>query len=73
VFLLIHKCQLSLNELFNDALKTFEVTLAFEERYKNMKCQVFKMLSGTISGRVQIGKFPRIWSVGFVSGSPNVS
>jgi hypothetical protein len=44
----------SLNELFNDALRISEVILAFEEWYKEIGCQVCKVLSGTISGRRQL-------------------
>jgi hypothetical protein len=64
MFLLMHKCQQSLNELFNDALRTYEVNLAFQERYKDIGCQVCKMLFLTISGR---GAATKIKSVGFVS------
>jgi hypothetical protein len=34
MFLLMHKFQQFLNELFNDALRTSDVILAFEELYK---------------------------------------
>jgi hypothetical protein len=44
-FPLINKSQQSLSELFNDALKTSEITLAFEERYKGIGYQVCKTLS----------------------------
>jgi hypothetical protein len=50
--------QESLNELFNDALKTSEVMLAIEERYKDIGCQVCKVLSRTISGRGYLRKSP---------------
>jgi hypothetical protein len=46
-------------ELFNAALRTSEVILAFEERYKDIRCQVWKVLSRTISGRGQLRKSPR--------------
>jgi hypothetical protein len=59
IFLLKHKCQLSFNELLNDALRTSEVILAFEEHYQNIGCQVCKVPSRTISGRGQLQKSPR--------------
>jgi hypothetical protein len=66
----MRKCQLSLNELFNDALRTCEVILAFEERYKDIGCHVCKVLSRTVSGRGEATKIPEeIKSVGFVSGA----
>jgi hypothetical protein len=58
IFVLMLKCQLSLNKLINDALK-HEVILVFEERYKDIGCQVSKVLSRTISGRGQLRKSPR--------------
>jgi hypothetical protein len=48
----------SFTKLFNDVLKTYEVTLAFEERYKDIWCQVCKVLPRTISGRGQRRKSP---------------
>jgi hypothetical protein len=58
-----------LNELFNDALRTSEVILAFEEWYKDSRCQVCKVLSQSISGRWAATKIPeKIKSVGFISG-----
>jgi hypothetical protein len=58
------------NELFNDSLKTSEVILAFEERYKNIGCQVCKVLSRTTSGNVAATEVPeKIKLVGFVSGA----
>jgi hypothetical protein len=56
MFLLVHKCQQSLNELFNDALKAAQVILEFEERYKDIGCQVCTVLSRTVSGRGQLRK-----------------
>jgi uncharacterized protein YpbB len=62
------KCQQYLNELFNDALKTSEVILAFEEWYKDIGCQVCKVLSKTFSGKTTKTKTPeQIKLVGFVS------
>jgi hypothetical protein len=55
IFLLMHKCQQSLNELFNDALRTSEVILAFVD----IGCQVCKVLFRTISGTGQPRKCPR--------------
>jgi hypothetical protein len=47
------------NYWMNDALKTFQVILTFEERYKYIGCQVCKVLSRTISWRGQLRKSPR--------------
>jgi hypothetical protein len=59
-----------LNELLNDALKTTQVILAFETQYKDMGCQVCKVLSGTISGTGAATKIPeKMKSVRFVSGA----
>jgi hypothetical protein len=46
-------------EWFNDALRTSEVILTFEERYKDIGCQICKALSRTISGRGQLRNSPR--------------
>jgi hypothetical protein len=44
--------------------------LAFEERYKDIGCQICKVLSRTISGRGAATKTPeKFKSVGFVSGA----
>jgi hypothetical protein len=48
-----------MNELFNDALRTSEVILAFEERYKDIGCNIYKVLSRNISERGQLQKSPR--------------
>jgi hypothetical protein len=48
-----------LNESFNNALRTSGVIFAFEEWYKDIRCQVCKMLSWTIYGRGQIWKSQR--------------
>jgi hypothetical protein len=37
------KCQLSSNELFNDAMGASDVILAFVGGYKNIGCPVFKL------------------------------
>jgi hypothetical protein len=37
--------------IFSNALRTFEVVLMFEEWYKDIRCQVCKLLSQTVSGR----------------------
>jgi hypothetical protein len=54
----MHKCQSPLNEAFNDALKTSDFLLAFEERYKDVACQVCKALSRAISRRRKPRKSP---------------
>jgi hypothetical protein len=45
MFILIHKCQQSLNDLFNNVVRKSEVILAFEERYKDIGFQVYNLLS----------------------------
>jgi hypothetical protein len=63
----MHKCQQSLDELFNDALRTFG---AFEERYKDIGCQVCKVLISNCFWEGAATKTPeKIKSVGFVSGA----
>jgi hypothetical protein len=57
--LIMHKFQQSLNEFFNDVLKTSRVILEFEERYKHIGCQVCKVLYRTISGRGKLRKSQR--------------
>jgi hypothetical protein len=64
MFLLMHKCPQSLNKLFNNAVRTSEVILAFEECYKDIRCQVCEVLSRTI---LKIPK--KMKSVGFGSGA----
>jgi hypothetical protein len=49
----MHKWQQSLKELFNDAVRKFEVILVFEERHGVTGYQVCKVLSGTLFARVQ--------------------
>jgi hypothetical protein len=54
----MHKCQKSLNELFNEALKYMSLFCRLSE-YKDMGCQVCKVLSWNIFGRGQLQKSPR--------------
>jgi hypothetical protein len=56
-----------LNELYNDVLRTSEIILASEEQYKNIECQVCKVLSHTISGKGKLRKSPKKSSWWFVS------
>jgi hypothetical protein len=70
MFILMHKFQCSLNGLFNDALYTSEIILAFEERYKAIGCQVCKVLSRNVSGRGKLRKSSeKIVSVRFASAA----
>jgi hypothetical protein len=39
-----------LNKIFNDAQRKSEIILAFEEWYKDIRCQVYKVLSQPVSG-----------------------
>lgn len=48
-----------MNELLNDPVRASTVTMAFEERYKYIRSQVFMMLPQTISGIGQLRKYPR--------------
>jgi hypothetical protein len=58
----MHKCQLCSIELFDDAVRTSEVTFTFEERYKAIGCQVCNVLPRTFSGKRQLWRYPpRRW------------
>jgi hypothetical protein len=49
-----------LNELFNDAIRTSDVILVFEEQYKDVGYQVYKVLSQTVSENPQENKVGEI-------------
>jgi hypothetical protein len=56
-------------ELFNDAQRTSEVILAFEERYKDIGCQVFNVFLELFLGGGTTKIREKIKSVRFVSGA----
>jgi hypothetical protein len=56
-----------LNELFNDAERTFGTNLEFEKQYKDIRHQVCKVLFQAISGRVAVEIPEKFSSVGSVS------
>jgi hypothetical protein len=55
--------------ILDDAVRTAEVILAFEERYKDIGYQVCKVLSRTISGTGSYENPEKMKSVAFVSGA----
>jgi hypothetical protein len=55
----MHKCRQCLNGLFNNSYWTSEIILAFQQRYKDIGCQVCNVLSRIISGIEQPRKSPR--------------
>lgn len=58
-FLLMHTSQESLNGLFNNALRTSDIFLTFDEEYIHMGREMFKVLPPkAISGRRLLRKLP---------------
>jgi hypothetical protein len=69
----MHKRQQSLNELFNDALKTYRFTFAFEERNKDVGAKSVRCYLQLFLGGDSYGNHRENQVCGIYFRSPTVS